>query len=188
MKVTGKRVLISVPILIVVLVLTMWAFSYHTFEFKGGIGIRDTGFFSSPRYHAQIGQIPLWKNGEYQFTVSGLPPDPLDLSIEVLDATYRDTAQLTSMSTAMSVSVTDGSGQVLCTANGKLSDAQRRGLNSWVLASSDASASFWHPRCQQLPISQSKTYTVKMALSGADDRAPRWVLMPVLQGGGNELP
>ena len=55
MKVTGRRVLIKmVPILIAVLVAMVWAFSYHTFEFKGGISIRDTGFLSYPRYHAQL--------------------------------------------------------------------------------------------------------------------------------------
>jgi hypothetical protein len=188
MKATGKRVLIMTSILIAVLVAMVWAFTYHTSEFGGGIGIRDTGFFSYPRYHAQVGDLPLWKNGEYLFTVHGLPPGPLDLALHVRDANSADRAQLTSLPIRASVSIADSDGKKICTASGSLSDAERRGLNSWVLTSSDISASFWHPSCQHLPISGHKTYMVKVTLSGADDRSPHKTLVPVLQGGGNELP
>jgi hypothetical protein len=188
MKTTAKRALILIPTMIVLFVVTVWACGYHTSEFKGGIGVRDSGLFSYPRYHAELGKLPLWRDGEYQFRVKGLPPDPLDLTVQVLDATYDNATELTSLSTSMSISISDASGHPLCTVDGKLSDAARRGLNSWVLASSPTHAAFWHPRCQQLPISRSKTYTVKVALSGTDDRSPHKTLMPVLQGGGNELP
>ena len=188
MNVTGKRVLIMVPIVLLVLVIASWVLSYHTSEFEGGIGIRDTGFFSYPRYHAQVGELPLWKNGEYLFTVHGLPPGPLDFALQVRDATDADRAELTSLPTFVSVSITDSEGKQICTADGSLSDAERRGLNSWVLASSDVSASFWQPRCQQLPISRFKTYTVRVALLGADDHSPHKMVVPVLHGGGNELP
>jgi hypothetical protein len=188
MKITGKRILIVIPILLVVLGATVWACSYHTSEFKGGIGIHDSGFFSYPRYHAEIGQLPLWKDGEYQFKVKGLPPDSLDLSVQVLDATLDNASTLTSLSTQMSVSIIDSDGKQVSTAEGSLSDAQHRSLNSWVLASSSSHAAFWHPRCQQLPISRSKAYTVNVALSGVDGHSPHKMLMAVLQGGGNELP
>lgn len=185
---TSKRVLISVSVFISVLVLAVWALSYHTFEFKGGMGIRDSGIFSYPRYHAEVGQMPLWKDGEYQFTVKGLPSDPLDLSLQVLDASDNDTPELTSLSTSMGVSIVDGSGHVLCVANGRLSDAKLRGLKSWVLASSSSHAAFWHPGCQQLPISRFKTYTVKLTLASADPSSPHRTIQAALQGGGNELP
>src|SRR5437899_10217188 len=135
MKTTSKRVLISILACVGVLVLAGWALSYHTSEFKGGIGMRDSGFFSYPRYHAELGEVPLWKNGEYQFNFRGLPPDPLDLSLRIRNATYSDMTELTSLSTSMGVSITDTSGRVLCTANGRLADSKLRGLNSWVLAS-----------------------------------------------------
>ena len=188
MKITGRRVLTFVPILIVFLVGALWVFSYHSFQFTGGMGIRDSGFFSYPRYHAQLGELPLWRNGEYRFTVHGLPPDPLDLVLQVSDTTDADRAELTSLPTSVSVSITDNAGKEICTASGNLSDAKDRARSTWVLASSSSSASFWQSRCQQLPISRFKTYTVKVALSDADDHSPHKMLRPILQGGGNELP
>lgn len=188
MKITARRVLMTAPILIVALAVMIWAFSYHAFEFKGGVGIRDSGFFSHPRYHAQLGDLPLWKDGEYQFTVRGLPPDPLDLSLEVVGATDADRTELTSLSNSVGVFIVDDSGKEVCTGRGQLSDANTRGLDSWVLESSNSHASFWHNRCQQLPIRRSKTYTMKVTVSQADAHSPHKMLMAVLKGGGNELP
>ena len=70
MKIPWKRVLAAVPILVGVFVLVLWTLGYHRFEFKGGVGVRDSGFFSYPRYHAQLGRLPLSKAGEYQFCCS----------------------------------------------------------------------------------------------------------------------
>lgn len=188
MKVTGRYVLVGVPAFVVVLLLAIWALSYHSSEFKGGLDIRDSGYFSYPRYHAELGDLPLWTNGDYKFVVRGLPPDPLDLVLEVVDATDADRTELTSLATSVSVSVTDNSGKELCRATGNLSDARTRAHASWVLASSISSATFWHPVCQNLAISRSKAYTIKVVVSGVNNRSPHKMLMAVLQGGGNELP
>jgi len=51
MRGAASRLLTTVPIIIGVLVVAVWAFGYHPFEFKGGIGIRDSGFF---RTHATM--------------------------------------------------------------------------------------------------------------------------------------
>lgn len=188
MNITSKGTLKVVPVFIVVITVVVWALSYHTLEFKGGLGVRDSGLFSYPRYSAQIGELPLWKDGEYQFTVRGLPHGPLDLKLLVIDATDADKAEVTSLSTFVTVSITDGSGKEVCAASGNLSDAKDGKHSTWLLASSSSSASFWQPRCQQLPISRFKTYRVRVGVSGSGDLAPHRILMPVLQGGGNELP
>jgi hypothetical protein len=188
MKITMKRVLTRLPILIAVLVVSVWAFSYHRFEFKGGVGVWDSGFFSYPRYHAQLGKLPLWEAGEYRFTVHGLPPGPLDLELRVSDSTYAETTQLASLSTVVSVSIADSSGKEFCSARGRLSEAKLRGLGGWVLESSSSHASFWHPRCQNLPISRFKTYTAKVSVSDVDPHSPQKELMLGLEGGGTELP
>jgi hypothetical protein len=187
-KIRPMHVLLAFAALVFVIAGCLWAFGYHTFEFKGGIGISDNGFFSYPRYRAQLGELPLWKNGEYSFTVRGLPPGPLDLALRVRDATHADRTELTSLPTSVSVSIADNDGKQICVASGNLSDARDRDHPGWVLASSDASASFWQPSCQQIPISRFKTYSVKVVLSGADDQSTHKIVMPVLQGGGNELP
>jgi len=175
------RALLVVVAVVLAIAISLWAFSYHTFEFKGGVDIHDSGFFSYPRYHAQLGDLPLWKDGEYQFTVRGLPSDELDLMLEVLAATNDDRTRLIALSTSVSVSITDRSGKEVCTASGSL-------LSYWVPASANDSTSFWHPRCQHLSISRFKTYSVKVTVSQADAHSPHKMLMVVLKGGGNELP
>src|ERR1700676_482355 len=89
---------------IVALLILFWAVSYHPWEFRGGLSLHDSGFFSYPRYHAQLGEVPIWKVGEYQFTVRGLPPEPLDLKLQVLDSTEANRAELIVLSTIVSVS------------------------------------------------------------------------------------
>jgi hypothetical protein len=185
----AKRVWPTLAVLLVVLAAGLWAASYHPrMEFKGGAGIRDSGFFSYPRFHAQLGHLPLWKTGEYQFTVRGLPPGPLDLKLQVSEGAYAQSTELASLSTVVSVSIADSSGKEVCSASGRLSEANLRGAGGWVLESSSLHASFWHPRCQSLPISRFKTYTAKVAVSDVDPHSPQKELTPVLEGGGTELP
>jgi len=177
-------IVISVGLLLI----AFWATSYHPSRFRGGIALRDSGFFSYPRYHAQLGDLPLWKEGEDQFTVHGLPPGPLDLKLQVLDSTDANRAELTSLSTNVSVSITDSSGKQVCEGSGKLSDAGTREHSTWALASSSSQAAFWHAGCLQMPISRFKTYTVRVRTSEVDPRSPHSTIMPVLEGGGIELP
>lgn len=188
MQITAWGKLISVLVIVAVLVFTVWLFGYHSFEFSGGQEIRDAGFFSYPRYHAELGDLPMWKSGEYLFTVHGLPPGPLDLVLQVVNAGNADREELTSLSTVLNVSIADASGKEICVSSGSLADAKGRGRYGWVLASSVSSASFWQAQCQQLPISRFKTYKIRVAISGVDERSPQKMLRPVLQGGGHELP
>jgi hypothetical protein len=183
-----RRALLVVAALLVVLFLTIWAFTYHTSAFKGGLGIRDSGYFSYPRYHADVGRFPLWEPGEHQFTVQGLPPGPLYLQLYVEDATYDDRAELTSLSTSVGVSIVDSEGKEICAGTGRLSDAETRGVDTWVLSSSASSASFWHHGCRQFPISTSKIYTLRIKLSEVDAHSPHRTIVAVLAGGGHELP
>ena len=118
----------------------------------------------------------------------GLPPGPLDLTLQVRNATYADREELMSLPTSVSVSITESNGRQICTASGSLSNARSGDRSGWVLASSDASASFWQSRCLELPISRFRTYTVKVGISGANERSFHKMLVPVLDGGGNELP
>lgn len=168
--------------------LTIWGIGYHTWEFKGGESIRDSGFFSYPRYHALLGRLPLWKAGKYQFNVRGMPPDPMSLVLDVLDATHADRGDLTSLSTLVNVTITDLSGKMLCTANGQLVGTERPGFASWVLASSVDEAYFWHPACREFPVSSSRAYLVNLTVSDVDPRSPHRTVVVILEGGGNELP
>ena len=188
MKRRTKRAMLVVAAVLLVLFATIWIFSYHTSEFKGGLSIQDSGFFSYPRYHAQLGQFPLWEPGEHQFTVRGLPPGPEYLQLYVEDATHADRAELTSLSTSVEVSIVDSAGKEICAGNGRLSDAETRERETWVLSSSASSALFWHESCREFPISTSKTYTIKIKLSEVHAHSPHRTLLAVLAGGGQELP
>jgi len=185
---TGRKSLRSLIIAVPLLVVVVWACMYHPFEFKGGITVRDSGFFTYPRYHAELAHIPLGQNGEYQFKVSGLPPGPLNLKLRVSNSGHTEVPELSSLSTAANVSVIDNSGRELCSASGRLSDAKMRGIGGWVLESSASNASFWHPACENLAISRFRTYIVKVTLSEVDPHSPNKQLTPILEGGGTELP
>jgi hypothetical protein len=186
-RLRGGRLVLLGAALLAILVAGLWTFSYHTSAFKGGLRIRDSGYFSYPRYHAELGQFPLWESGEHQYTVQGFPPGPLDLALGVVDATYDDRTELRSLSTSVEVSIVDSSGKQLCAGNGRL-DAEDREQDTWVLSSSASSAWFWHNHCLQLPISTSKAYTVRIKLSEVDAHSPHKMILAVLKGGGIELP
>ena len=173
---------------VAMLVLGFWGLGYHSSEFRGGIGIQDSGLFSYPRYHVQIGEVPLSRNGQYLFAVRGLPPCAMDLALQIKGANSAEADQLTSLATSVSVSITDVSGKIVCFGGGSLSNSTRRGLRSWTLTSSGSGASFWHPACQQLPMSRHKSYVVKVSVLGTDQLSSKYVLLPLLQGGGVELP
>jgi len=170
------------------LVLAWWGLSYYTSEFKGGLDIRDDGLISYPRYHARLGYVSLSQPGEYQFTVGGLPPESLDLTFPIENASGANRSQLEVLSTTLDVTVMDSSGKQLCSAIGALGDAAKGGRDSWVLASSDEWASFWHPNCLRLPIKRSQMYSVRVRVMTADPASLFQKLVPTLEGGGNELP
>jgi hypothetical protein len=88
----------------------------------------------------------------------------------------------------MAASLTDGSGRVVCKAQGKLSDAESGNQSSWVLASSESRAYFWHMHCLDLPISRFRTYTLTVRVAEVDASSPNYSVVAVLRGGGIELP
>lgn len=187
MRVSVRRTVTVAAVLAVVLI-TIWIYSYHTFEFKGGLSIRDYGFFSYPRYEVRVGEVPLWKTGEYHFIVRGLPPVPLALRLEARNATAADSAQLMSLPTFISVSIVGSTGNVVCTANGRLSDRRNQDGFIWVLAANNSGAWLWQTHCQNVAISRFKSYAVNVTVGDVDPRSPHWTIIPILEGGGTELP
>jgi hypothetical protein len=137
-----RRKLIWLLSAIAVIAFSVWGLSYHTFEFRGGTSITDSGLFSYPRYRASLGDVPMWKNGEYLFSVHGLPSGRLDFVLQVVDATDADRVQLASLSTAVGVLIVDSSEKKICESDGSLNDASHRGRESWVLASSMSGTTF----------------------------------------------
>jgi hypothetical protein len=184
-----KIVFVGVGV-VLLLIAWHWAGTYHLREFQGGIGIHDTGFWSYPRYHAQLGRMPMWQDGNYQFNVRGLPSEDFSLSLNVEGNSGSDRNLLESLSSSITVTVTDGDGYQLCSGGGVLSHAAR-GRDSeslWVLESSTTHASFYIGKCLDLPMKRSESYRINVALKQVDPRTPHTNLLPFLEGGGNELP
>lgn len=165
-----------------------WIFSYRPSRFQGGIAIRDSGFFSYPRYRAEIGELPLWEGGSHTFSVKGLPPGPLDFGFDIKGTNENDRALLTSLATSLDVLIADGSGKSICRASGRLSNSSSGNRSGWVLASYESRSEFWHSNCLELPISRFRTYTLTVRLTDVDPRAPHKSAVVVLKGGGIELP
>jgi hypothetical protein len=167
----------------------LWANGYHISEFSGGQRIWDSGTFTYPRYHIEVGSAPLWRSGEYSFAVNGLPPDPLDLKLTVAGDGNFQRDRFESLSTAVSVAITESGGRTKCEANGRLSNAKSRiDENGWVLASSVSQLSFWNPSCLNVPMKRSVLYLVKVRVSEVDPKSPQFTGLVMLDGGGIELP
>ena len=118
MKTSGKRFATAILVIAALTIAAIWRLGYHTSAFKGGVDFRDSGLFSYPRYHAQLGVLPLWQDGEHRFDVWVLPPGPLDLELNVEDATGADRAELTSLSTSVSASIFEVPGTKICSETG----------------------------------------------------------------------
>jgi hypothetical protein len=166
----------------------LWATRYRTSEFKGGISIADSGLFYYPEYHAQIGYVELDKPGEYRFTLHGLPQEHMWLQFDVMGATLSDEPELRSLSTSLNTTLLDASGNPVCSASGQLSD-------KWRLSVSADHASFWNRGCAPsndsfdgFPVSRSTTYTLTVKVDHVNPHSPKLVAIPVLKGGGIELP
>lgn len=189
MRVSAKKKALAVLAFVVLVVGIWWLFSYHKREFKGGVSISDSGFFTYPRYHVKLGTIPLSEPGEYTFNISGLPPAPLSLQLYVLgnsDDNRTDLAQLRSL---LEISITDTSGRSLCSASGRLSAAASRSQASWVLKGGNSVApAFWQSACLDIPIHRHRSYRIVVRLKDVDPHSPRILLEPTLEGGGIELP
>ena len=155
-----RWILVAIVALVLVLVV-LRLFGYHTSEFRGGGRIRDSGLLAYPRYTAEIGRFPMAKAGTYEFAVRGLPSESLDLMLDVEGATDAQRSLLASLSNSIALSVKDSVGRVVCTASGSLSDAEKRVGGGWTLASSASSAAFWNGNCLSLPVSRSRTAVPK---------------------------
>src|SRR5579864_8597825 len=99
-----------------------WFFSYRISEYHGDGHIRDSGVWTYPRYHVELGQIPLFENGVHQFRLAGLPSEEMTLELIVVGKTDKDRAELTTLRTIIEAILKDDQGRVVCKAVGVPSD------------------------------------------------------------------
>jgi hypothetical protein len=141
----------------------------------------DTGTFSHPRYHARLQVIPLDQPAQYQFPLSGLPSEKMSILFHVQGGNESLRRSLESVSTQLKASLVNAQGKPVCSAQGSLG-------SSWVLMSSAFDAAFWQRGCTNLPIQRAGQYVLHIGVSAPDSHSAQLRLIPVLEGGGIELP
>jgi hypothetical protein len=163
-----------------------WLRSYRITDYRGDGRITDSGTWNYPRYRVELSQIPLFESGIHQFRLAGLPSDQMTLELVVVGKTGKDREELTKLRTRIDASLIDDQGHTVCNASGIPSDGIRE--NAWILRSTDVSAAFYNQSCVDVVIYTFRSYNLEVKLSEIDAVSPRAYLLPIVSGGGNELP
>ena len=180
---TWKRAVAAIP----VLVLLVWACSYHTYEFKGGIAMNDGGFFSYPRYHARLGRVDVIHQKRAIFDFGGLPSEDFDLYLKVENPPFDGYGEIRQLPVMISVTLTDESGKEICAATGPIANGSLVNQSNWILSTGGRDSYFWNEHCLQFPVHRFRKYRL---IVDTDDRAGigSLIIIPTLGGGGVELP
>lgn len=159
---------------------------YSASSFSGDGTIRDSGFWAYPRYEILFAESPLNSAGKYAYSVRGLPSQLTfclrvswhadGTSVSAKEATLRE---LTS-SANVKIRIADDSGNVVCEQSSRLSD--------WELSISAGRAEYWHPECRDLSFRRGCLYTIAIQIDCDDTTVEKVMALPILYGGGNELP
>ena len=173
--------------LLLILPFAWMKFRYHLSEFQGGESIRNNGSWLFPRYRAQLRAVSLNVPGEYEYVLSGLPTETFSLTFSIDGTDQNSNREVGRLRTMVGVTVT-GQGKELCSAYGTLASSRSQYDGTWILAQSANSAYFWTPRCTELPFRRGKQYHLKVRVDSIDPNSPKVDLIPILRGGGNELP
>jgi hypothetical protein len=169
------------------LTLALWWFSsYRVSEYHGDGQIRDSGVWTYPRYHVELGKIPFYENGVHQLRLAGLPSEEMSLELVLDGKTDKDRAELTRLKTNIEATLRDDLGKVICNATGVPSDGIRD--NAWILTTSNDRASLYNHSCVDVQVHKQTSYTLELTLTRVDSASPKAFLVPVISGGGNELP
>lgn len=175
-------------VVLAILPIAWTRFRYHTSEFKGGERIQNNGWWLFPSYRAQLRPLSLDSPGEQQYTFSGLPSQSFSLTFFVVSAEEGSKKSIVTLHTHLSVALTDDVGNSLCSADGTIAGSRTMSDSTWIMARSANSAYFWTPQCTEMPISRWKQYHLKVRVDSVDPESPKIDLIPILRGGGNELP
>ncbi len=178
----GLMTLGAIPIALIVWLLT----SYRISKFQGDGVISDTGFWSYPRYHVALNVIPLFETSAYKFSLAGLPPEKMTLSLDLPGKSAEDRIMLSKLRNKIDASVVDDQGHVVCKVSGFISDGITE--SGWIITSTNSSAAIYQKACADMPIHNHRTYVLTVRLSNVDPDSKAIYLKPYISGGGNELP
>lgn len=172
---------------------------YARRSFKGPATESDTGMFSYYRYHFLFSpKLPLRQKGDQTYQFRGVPTDEMTLSFAVVPFDVSQVDLLRSLTTVLSVEMRDESGNLICSATGRLSESLhgtsvrdshgRWTDNHWVLGYSAMDGNFWNAACADIKMDHRRSYLLTVKLDQIDPHSPDRMLVPKIEGGGNELP
>jgi hypothetical protein len=172
---------------------------YAKSSFKGPATVTDTGMFSYYRYHFLFSpKLPLRQKSYQKYQFRGVPTDEMTLSFAVVPFDVSQVDLLKSLTTVLSVEMRDEGGNLICSATGRLSeslhgtsvkDAHGRWTDShWILEYSATNSNFWNAACTDIKMDHRRSYLLTVKLDQIDPRTPDQMLVPKIEGGGNELP
>ena len=184
-----KLVRWTLPIAVLIILVGLWAsLRYRPSEFQGGVNMRVSGSWFSPRYRAELRPVSLNTPGEQQYALSGLPSDTFTLNL-LIDSSQPEARSATArVQTRLTVQLTDDTGNKLCSADGVIGGGQHIWDSAWILATSPSWAYLWSPSCRDMPIRRGTGYQLTIRVADVDPSSPKVDLIPILRGGGVELP
>lgn len=170
----------------IILCLIAWS-PWNSWRYRGDAKFSDGGFFAYPRYVLTFSEMPLYKDGEYQFRFKGVPSEEMTLMLYVKgsDGRMAERPRLTNLPASIDAALTDTHGKHVCRASGRPKDSNEDGI--WVLMSG-AEAAYWHWQCNDILMRSNESYNLVIRVSSAGQAAEKVVVIPKLQGGGLELP
>jgi hypothetical protein len=190
--------------LLIVVAVILWNFTARRYSGDGTFA--DKGFWAlRPRYEIRFPEISLAKPGEYRFVSEGLPSVPLTFELEMADrhkydeemsaffrqnpnkkwpgAGEKDRYEDIKRSRTWIEVTFSADGQIIASNAGSVKDA-------WILEWEPAinSGGLWHPQCRDIQFNPNRRYTLTLSIRDVDADAPHLNIVPMLMGGGNELP
>jgi hypothetical protein len=126
--------------------------------------------------------------GTKEYVLSGFPSNTFSLNLLIDSPNDEARRAVARLDARLGVVFTDGAGNKLCSADGTIAGAQEIWNSTWILAHSPTWAYLWSPQCLDMPISNRKEYHLTISVADVDPGLPKVDLIPILRGGGNELP
>jgi hypothetical protein len=170
----------KIAVLFVILIggaLAWLIWPYDLKSYQGPGKITDTGFWTHPRYHVNLADIPLDTPGVFHCTCRGLPATPMTFVLKLSGDFARD--KISQLSTLVEIDIDQGPGSKLCSYHGPLSQ--------WSLSTGGGSSQCWSEACRDLHFENGHMYRIRLAINKVDPKSPKLTALAVLEGGGIEI-
>lgn len=138
-----------------------------------------------PRYTDSFPDVPLDKEGTYDFHFRGIPEEEMTLILYIkgnADLSFDERRSFETLGTTIDASLTDDRGNVACHVSGRPSDG------IWVLQGPPEAGYFGLRQCHPVRVYPNRSYDLAIQVRDVEPHGKEVVIAPRLEGGGIELP